>query len=230
MSASPEPETAPRRTLAMIHTHPGLIPVFDALVGRELGGWEAFNILDESLLRNTIRDRALSVATQRRTISLIWNAVDGGADAVIVTCSSLGKAVDAARPLCPVPVFRIDEGMALAAVAAGARIGVLATLSTTLDPTSDLILRVAAQQQIACSLVQSVAVGAFVRLVAGDVAGHDALVAKALRDVAPQVDVIVLAQASMARALAAVQAELGNMPVLTSPDLGMKHIALRLAG
>ncbi len=230
MSASPEPEAAPRRTLAMIHTHAGLIPVFDALAGREWIGWDVFNILDESLLRNTIRDGALSVATTRRLTGLIWNAVDGGADAVIVTCSSLGRAVDAARPSCPVPLFRIDEGMAFAAVAAGARIGVLATLRTTLDPTSDLILRVAAQQNVARTLVQSLAEGAFARLVARDIAGHDAAVAQGLRDLAGQVDVIVLAQASMARALAGVQAELGNMPVLTSPDLGMKHIALRLAG
>ena len=39
----------------------------------------------------------------------------------------------------------------------------------------------------------------FQALMSGDAAGHDARVSDALRALAPQVDVIVLAQASMAR-------------------------------
>jgi len=55
------------------------------------------------------------------------------------------------------------------------------------------------------------------------------MVAQSLRDLAPKADVIVLAQASMARALALVQNELRPLPVLTSPEIGMQHIARQLS-
>src|SRR5262249_49846109 len=138
--------TMPRQ-LALIHTVTALVPVFAELTQRLLPGWETFNIVDESLLRNTIRAGALAPATSRRLAGYVWSAVDAGADAVLVTCSSLGPAVDAAMPLCPVGLFRVDEAMADAALAAGRRIGVLATLTTTLQPTLDLIGRRARQQQ-----------------------------------------------------------------------------------
>lgn len=222
-------EQMPSRSLAMIHTVSGLIPVFDGLVRQHLPLWQSFNMLDESLLRGTIRDGALSTLTMRRLTGMVWSAVDSGATAVVVTCSSLGPAVEAARPLCPVPLFRIDEGMALAAAGAGPRIGVLATLRTTLDPTTDLILRTASRLGRDCRVISKLADGAFEKLGQGDTAGHDQMVAQSLRDLAPQVDVVVLAQASMARALSLLKDDLGSLPVLTSPELGMKYIADQLS-
>jgi len=220
----PKSPPNPHKVLAMIHTVSGLIPVFEPLAKQELPDWATFNMLDESLLRATIRDGSLSLMTIRRLTGMVWSAVDAGADAVVVTCSSLGPAVEAARALCPVPLFRIDEGMALAAVGMGKQIGILATLRTTLDPTSDLILRTAAQQGRDCTITSLLSEGAFGKLSQGDTAGHDLMVAQSLRDLAPKVDVIVLAQASMARASAEVKDALGSLPVLTSPELGMKHL------
>jgi len=225
---SPQGSGQPRQ-IAMIHTVSGLIPLFDELSKTHLPHWQGFNMLDESLLRGTIRDGALSQTTMWRLAQLVRSAVDAGAGAVVVTCSSLGPAVDAAKPFCPVPLFRIDEGMAQTAVALGPRIGVLATLRTTLDPTRDLIGRSATQLGKDCTILAELAEGAFQKLASGDTVGHDAMVAKSLRDLAPKVDVIVLAQASMARALALVQDALHPLPVLTSPELGMRHIASHLA-
>ena len=221
----PTPQT---RTLAMIHTVPGLIATFEPLVRRALPGWASFNMVDESLLKATIRDGVLTPLTIRRLAGMVWSAVDGGADAVLVTCSSLGGAVDALQAQCPVPLFRIDEGMAAEAVASAHRIGVLATLPTTLQPTTDLIRRVAARTGRDCTITSQLADGAFALLAEGDAAGHDALVAQALRDLAPQVDAIVLAQASMARVLPLVVAEIGALPLFTSPEPGITHLAAAL--
>jgi Asp/Glu/hydantoin racemase len=215
--------------IALIHTVPGLIPTLDDLVARELPGWDRFHMADESLLRNTIRDGALSKDTMRRLLTQVWSAIDAGANAVVVTCSSLGTAVDAARPFCKVPLFRIDQGMAEDAVRRGTRIGVLATLTTTLAPTTALIEAVSAERGLSGQrIVSRVCEGAFERLAAGDTAGHDAAVAKELAALAQDVDVIVLAQASMARALDALDAPLA-VPVLTSPELGVAHIRDALA-
>jgi Asp/Glu/hydantoin racemase len=223
------PDSRPR-TLALIHTVSGLIQPLEALAKRHLPDWDSFNMLDESLLRGTIRDGQLTVETMRRLTGMVWSAVDAGARAVVVTCSSLGPAVEIARRICPVPVFRIDEGMALEAIRLGPRIGVLATLPTTLQPTSALIERLAAERGLSCTLACQVVDDAFARLSTGDTEGHDRRVAEAITTLGPQVDVIVLAQASMARALLRARDELGSLPVLTSPELGMAFIAGSLAG
>ena len=215
--------------IALIHTVPGLIPVFDEMVASELPTWSRFHMADESLLKNTIRDDVLGKITMRRLLTIIWSAVDGGADAVVVTCSSLGGAVEAARPFCPVPLFRIDQGMAERAVQTGDRIGVLATLNTTLAPTTALIETVStAQGRPGQTIISRVCKGAFDRLGAGDAAGHDAMVARAMAEMADEVDVIVLAQASMARAMDSLGSPL-SIPVLTSPELGVQYIRDALA-
>jgi len=216
-------------SIAMIHTVAGLVPTLDALARRELAGWEPFNILDESLLKNTIREGSLSKTTMRRLAQYVWSAVDGGAEAVLVTCSSLGPAVDAARALCPVPLFRIDTGMAVEAVSKSSRIGVLATLPTTLAPTGDIIRRAAADTgRTGCGVTEELCEGAFQRLSVGDREGHDAIVVDGFRRLAPKVDLIVLAQASMANALAPLGPEPDGIPVLTSPELGMQHVRKEL--
>jgi Asp/Glu/hydantoin racemase len=217
-------------TLALIHTVAGLVPLFDGLAARHLPGHARFAMLDESLLRATLRDGRVSTATTRRLAAMVWSAEDAGAGAVVVTCSTLGPTVEALRPLCGVPLLRIDEGMALAAVAAGRRIGVAATVPTTLGPTAELLRRTAAAGGRDCEIVEALVEGAFARLSAGDATGHDGLVADALTGLARDVDVVVLAQASMARALPAGTDRLGGVPLLTSPELGMRRVAEVLAG
>ena len=66
------------------------------------------------------------------------SAQEAGADFILFTCSSIGPAVETAATLTDVPVLRVDQPMADKAVQLGKRIGVIATLSTTLEPTSDL--------------------------------------------------------------------------------------------
>ena len=83
------------RKLAFIHTVSGLVPEFEGLAKQHLPDWKPFAILDESLLRDTIERGALSDLTKRRLATYIWSAVDAGADAIVVTCSTLGPAVDA---------------------------------------------------------------------------------------------------------------------------------------
>jgi hypothetical protein len=59
----------------------------------------------------------------------------------------------------------------------------------------------------------------------GDAATHDARVAEALSELGGQVDVVVLAQASMARVAGTVPVP---VPVLASPPLAMEHLAKEL--
>ncbi|WP_212524388.1 aspartate/glutamate racemase family protein [Actibacterium sp. MT2.3-13A] len=218
-------KTAQQRTLGLIHTVPGLIPVLEPLLAATLREWRVFNLVDESLLKTTIATGHLTRPTMRRLLQHVWSATDAGADAIMVTCSSLGQAVEAARPFCTVPLVRIDEGMAIEAVAQGGRIGVLATLPTTLEPTTDLIRATADRMGAGDrSIVSHLCEGAFDRLVAGATEDHDRMVADGFRTLAQQVDVIVLAQASMTRALAGLQLGADAPHVLSSPEPGVRHL------
>lgn len=213
--------------LAFIHTVSGLVERFRQLARTELNDWSTYAVVDESLLLDTIDRGSLSSKTKQRLTGYVFGAADAGADAIVVTCSTLGDVVDAITPLSPVPLFRIDRGMAEAAVRRARRIGVLATLPTTLKPTASLLEKAAAEGGTGCEITSWLCEGAFTQLRTGDKAGHDASVRAGYSELANGVDLVVLAQASMSDALGA-QGAAAPVPFLTSPEIGMSEIARRL--
>jgi Asp/Glu/hydantoin racemase len=213
-------------TLALLHTVSGLVPTFGQLCQELAPEVEVFHMVDESLLKNTIRSGRLTPTTARRVVGHVASAEEAGADAVLVTCTSIGAAVEMSRALVGVPVLRVDEAMADEAVRRGRRIGVAATLRTTLEPTTDLLRRrAAAAGGEARTVVPHLCEGAFEALGAGDMVGHDSAVADGLRALMAQVDVIVLAQASMARVAQALPEAERAVPILSSPRSGVQRAA-----
>jgi Asp/Glu/hydantoin racemase len=177
--------------------------------------------VDESLIQDTIRAGTLRKLTMRRLVNQIASAEAAGADAVLVTCSSIGPGVKLAQQLFDFPVLRIDEAMAEAAVRQATRIGVLATLRTTLDPTTALLREKASDAGRSVELVECLCEEAFPAVLAGDTATHDRILRKALVEDLDAVDVIVLAQASMARVVATMAPGLLRTPILSSPELAV---------
>jgi Asp/Glu/hydantoin racemase len=154
---------------------------------------------------------------------MIGSAHEGGADAVMVTCSSIGPAIPVARNVYDFPILRVDEAMAAEAVRTGERIGVAATLNTTLEPTVALLKEKAAEQRRNIQVVERLCEGAFEKVLSGDTDGHDRIVSQALLELAERVDAIVLAQASMARVSNALPEGAVRVPVLSSPELAVKQ-------
>jgi Asp/Glu/hydantoin racemase len=216
------------RKLAFVHTSHVLIPLFAKLAREILPEVEVFHLTDESLIRNTIAAQHLTKTTTRRLMKTIESAHEAGAGAVMVTCSSIGEGVTVARMLFDFPVLRVDEPLAEAAVEIGGRVGVAATLRTTLEPTIALIEQTAARRGRKIEIVPSLAEGAFEAVLAGDTERHDALLIAALKELREKVDVIVLAQASMARVVAQLPGN-GGPPILSSPELAVRS-AGRLLG
>jgi Asp/Glu/hydantoin racemase len=213
------------KTLGLIHTSATLIPVFNELCKQYLPGVSTFNIVDDSLVKN-IRERGeLTPAISKRVADYVASAEDSGADYILVTCSSIGAAVEAAAQGATVPVLRVDQPMADMAVQAGKRIGVIATLPTTLEPTADLVRRRAAIAGKEIELTSKLCDGAFEALMNGDAAKHDTLVAAALRELSKQVDVILLAQASMARVVDTLADSDKIVPIVASPPNAIKYLA-----
>jgi len=218
------------QTLALIHTSPTLTPVFRTLCTTEMPDVEVFHMVDESLIQDTIRAGRLRGVTVRRLLGQIESAEAAGADAVLVTCSSIGPGVALAKSLFEMPVIRIDEAMAEEAIQMGRRIGVAATLRTTLEPTIELLKAKAMQSGRKIEIVESMSEGAFEAVLTGDVSTHDQILAEALvRDLC-DVDVIVLAQASMARVVNELPPGTLHAPVLSSPELAVRRAKEILKG
>jgi Asp/Glu/hydantoin racemase len=220
---------APKR-LALVHTVAALVPRFRELAAELVPDAETFDIVDETLLRDATTEGRVSLDTARRLFAHLAAAERHGADAILVTCSSMGGVVDAARPFAAVPLLRVDQAMAEQAVERGARVGVLATLWSTLRPTAVLIERTADEARREVEVRDRLCDGAFEALRSGDTDRHDALVRDGLRELIGWADVIVLAQASMARVVDTLSDDERRTQILSSPRLGMERMRDILAG
>lgn len=213
------------KTLGFVHTSATLVPLFQQLTNEFLNGIDTFNIVDDSVIKDVIKRGELTPDTAARVVSHIQAAESAGADVILATCSSIGSAIETAATLCNVPVIRVDQAMADEAVQISNKIGVIATLPTTLEPTSDLVKRraIAAGKNVA--ITSKLCEGAFEALMSGDAAKHDQMVASALKELMKEVGVIVLAQASMARVVDGLSADEKLVPILASPVIAMKKLA-----
>ena len=186
-------------------------------------------MVDESLIQDTVRAGTLRKQTIRRLVDQVASAEAAGADAVLVTCSSIGPGVKVAQQLFDIPVIRIDDAMAETAVRQAQTIGVLATLRTTLSPTTELLREKAAEAGRSVEIVECLCAEAFPAVLAGDAEKHDQILRKALLEDLSGVDVIVLAQASMARVVATLAPGALHVPVFSSPELAVQLARRALA-
>ena len=99
----------------------------------------------------------------------------------------------------------------------------LATLPTTLKPTIDLVKSMAADMGKPVSVIDGLAGGAYQAIMEGNLEAHDDLILKAATRLAETVDVIVLAQGSMARMEKDLKKTTG-ISILSSPYLCVQEI------
>ncbi|MBL8178581.1 MAG: hypothetical protein JNK48_28165 [Bryobacterales bacterium] len=208
-------------TLALLHTTPLPIAVFAELCAKHLAGTGIFHMVDESLLKNTIASGRLEPGVIRRVVRHIESAREGGADAVLVTCSSIGQAATVAQQMFDFPVIRVDTAMAEEAAGMGGRIGVLATLRTTLAPTVELLRETALRAGREAMVEAHLCEGAFEAVSRGDGESHDRMVREGLLGLLGRCDVVVLAQASMARIVGQIEESARTKPILSSPELAV---------
>lgn len=220
------------QTLALIHTSGIFLTVDHSLlkmIGESLPDVKVINIVDDSLLPHCMAEQQITPAIMRRMCAYVVAAETAGADAILSLCSSLGPAIDAARKLVSVPVIKIDDAHTEEAARNYDRIGVMATVATTLAPTVALIREKASALNRSVTIIESLSAAAFEALLAGDRAKHDAMLIDAARTLAPEIDVLLFAQASMARLASEVQETTGK-PVLTSPRLAVEYTRRVLEG
>jgi Asp/Glu/hydantoin racemase len=210
-------------TVGLIHAViPAMPPVREAFA-RLLPDVRVLNLLDEALLKEAERLGGIGPALVRRMTSLVALHEAAGAELVLFTCSAYSPFVDQVRAQSAIPVLPIDQALLDAALATGKRLGVLATIAAGLEQQSKGIASAARAAGVEVELTKVLRTDAFAALNAGDAATHDRILLEELAKLAPEVDVVVLAQASMAGLIDKVPAGT-PVPVLSSPQLAVSQV------
>jgi len=211
------------KTVVAIYTSGALVNDMKQMFTDHIPECRLINIVDDSLIQDVIKAGHVTGSVTRRLLDYYRSAEDAGADIILNTCSSIGEVVDMGRRSAKVPIVKIDDAMTMEAVKMGARIGVIATLPTTLDPTVKLVQSQAQKLGKEVIVVEGLAQGAFQALMDGNSEEHDALILKTTKTIAGQVDVILLAQGSMGKMRDQLIRETGK-PVLASPLLAVHAV------
>jgi Asp/Glu/hydantoin racemase len=210
------------KTVVVVHTGPATVQPIKDQFKEILPDVRVINIMDDSLLNDAITAGHLTEAITGRIFTYMQLGQQMGASVLLNACSSVGEAASVASHAVSIPIVKIDNSMANMAVDMGPRIGVVATVRTTLEPTIRLIQQKAAAKNINLQITEALAEGAFEALLSGKPEVHDEIVKSKIVALANDVDVIVLAQVSMARLVKSL-GEL-KVPVLSSPRSGVEAV------
>ena len=175
-------------------------------------------IVDESLLEDA-RNHGLTAELQQRIEQLI-TPISHDSKVLVCTCSTIGGLVERQHPVNGCHLQRIDRAMADYSIANARHILVLAALASTLGPTEQLLQQSAAALGKTADIDYQLIDGAWDCFVAGDRQAYEQLIRDAITRQQYDYDLILLAQASMA---GAVTHETFNIPVVTSPELGVRQ-------
>lgn len=213
-----------RTTVGLVHAViPAMAPMHEVLA-RELPDVRVLNLLDEGLLSEIERRGGLTAECIDRLACQVGLAAQAGASAVLLTCNAYTSVVDQVQARVPgTPVLAVDQVMVDQAVARASRIGVLATVPAGLEQQRGLLERTAHQIGKRIEIVPSLHPEAIAALNRGDADTHDRILLEALPGLAAQVELVLLAQASMARLEPKLPREL-LVPVLTSPRLAVERL------
>lgn len=206
-------------TLSFLHTSPVHVPTFHALLSDLAPDIPARHVVDEGLLSEACSVGEVTPALRKRIAGTVLAMEEMGATVVVCTCSTIGAVVEELNGSTSAVMLRIDRPMAREAIARGSRIVVAATLATTLVPTRELIASAARQAHKQVEIIDLLCEQAWSYFEQGNQLAYLQEVARQIQVAAPLGDVIVLAQASMARA-SEFYADL-PVPVLTSPRSGL---------
>jgi len=211
------------KKIAMVYTGAGVVGPLSAIVRSKFPQCSVMNLMDDTLIADCVKAGKMDCHVKRRLLNVFQYAYEAGADCILLTCSSVGEAAYAGSEIVPIPVLRIDDPMAKMAAESAQRIGVIATLSTTLEPTCSLVEAWAQKLGKKVEIIHGLAQGAFEAMVSGDGEKHDEIVAQAAAELADKCDIFLLAQASMARMTEKLE-KLTGKKVYSSPESGIQQL------
>ncbi|ABX04982.1 MAG TPA: hypothetical protein DEF47_10745 [Herpetosiphon sp.] len=202
-------------SIGFIHTASMHVATFEQLVGEIQPNCTVEHVVMPTLLEQA-RQEGLTSAISQQLTQIIKQLQANGVERIVCTCSTLGGLAETLDPT----VIRVDRAMAEQAIATGSRIAVVAALTSTLEPTYALLNAIAQHQAKTIEIRDYCCLDAWKSFLANDQASYLQQIAIVLETI-DQVDVIVLAQASMAGAIQLCQQ---NIPILSSPRIAIEAL------
>ncbi|WP_054179806.1 aspartate/glutamate racemase family protein [Trabulsiella odontotermitis] len=210
------------KKIAMLHTSAATLAMMQQLIADIMPQADVMHLVEESMIKQVMKASGVTPAISARIAGYIQIAEKADCEIFMTACSSIGTAVEQCQFMTPLQLTRIDCAMVENAIEQGQRIAVLATVATTLKPTLSYVQRKVQESGKQREIVPMLMEDAFHALLAGDTATHDRIVSEGLKNAFASADVIMLAQASMARVLQ--QLPTPPVPVLTSPESGVRWL------
>ena len=184
------------------------------------------HVVDETLLADA-QARGGVDEDLRTRLTIRLREAAATASVVVCSCSTISGAAESLADEIGVRVIRVDRPMAEQAVALGPRIAVVAALASTIGPTTELLQSVASEVARSIEIVELACSDAWSEFESGDMESYLDAVARAVDSIDVPVDVVVLAQASMAGAVDRVHVA---VPVLSSPRLAVEAAVRAMDG
>jgi aspartate/glutamate racemase len=218
-----------KQTLGIIHAVNLTIRSMQPFLERYIPDIEVVHLCDDTIQRDNIR-AGVGVIPKRNYFKFAQyahNLQEAGADMILLACSTFNYAAELARPMIDIPIMQIDRPMMELAVCQGRRVGLLATLSTTV-PSSERLLRiVAGEQKKEVDVTTVLREEAFRAIQKGDAETHNAILLEEIEKLSGKVDSIVMAQLSMSALAPHLTGT--RVPVYDSGTTGFGRIRQMLA-
>ncbi len=212
------------KTLGIIHASIITAKAVQKYIDTIIPEVKIMHVVDDTIQRDNIAAEVGKIpkVNYYKFAQYAHNLEEAKVDLILLACSTFNFAAELARPMINTPIAQIDRPMMELAVRHGKRIGLLATLSTTV-PSSERLLSIAAGEAGKEIEVHTVLCSeAFKEYEKGNIDKHNEILLQEINKLANEVDSIVMAQLSMS-ALAPFVKEV-KVPVYNSGDTGFKRI------
>ena len=207
--------------VVMIHALAESIPPVRLAFQDEFPDAEVINLLDEGLLIDFPGN--ITPNLRRRMSDLICYSRDHNADAIGLACSVYAPVVDSARDLVEVPLVSSYGPVVEEAVAAGPRVGVIATNEATMSDSEYYLKLAAKDMDREVQVIKRLATDLIQVLRQDGQVGFEKRLEEEVLAMAPDVDVVLLSQFSFATALEHLR-RVSPVPVLSAPHSSARTI------
>lgn len=212
-----------KKTVGLIHSVFVMVDPLKKLFSEIMPEVRLINIVDDSILPEVINNGKITKNIIRRVCNYITILDKQGVDIILSVCTTMSEVMDVGKLMVDTPILKIDEPMAEKALSIGNSFGVVATFQPTLEPSVSFLYKKAAEVNKQVNVKSIFCHGAFDELLDGNKDKHDRIVTEYVNKNSNEVDVIILAQGSMAEIQTLLSNKI-NKPVLASPELAVRRI------
>ena len=182
---------------------------------------EVINLLDEGLLIDF--DDTLTPKLLRRMSRLVEYSADHGANAIALACSVYAPAVDTIKQLVDIPLVSSYGPVMADAVAAGPKVGIIASVPATIRDAEHYLRQTAAEHEVQVEPFPRLAEDLIPVLRHQGEAAFKKRLSEEVNALAEQVDAVLLGQFSFSTALDYISSRC-PVPVLSAPHSSARRL------